>query len=214
MKIIKFTFQIIVLGILFTLVSFAQNENSSKKIDIKTGNDKVYKNKYFKFSIDKIINWNEVSNDDSAMIVEFAKQADSKLNDKAKKELEKSVKETQFLFHYSKNPIGMLDNASFIIAAEYSENNGAHMKLIANASQENFEKNMGYEIIKNAHSVSIGGKTFYLIEAKKSLSGRTVFQKIYMQRFDQYILQIVLSYKNVEELKVMESTLQTLKFDK
>lgn len=183
--------------------------------DVSPVENSVYKNERFNFNLTLPENWVEISKSDSMMFAEIVKEADPSLTRKGKSELESSLKKTEILFHYSKKPIGAKDNASYVCAVEPVGVTRATMRQIAVASQQNFDRNMGYEITTPAKRILINGAEFYLIEMKKQNEmGAIVYQSIYLRKIGNVVLQFAFTYSEQESLKTMKSSLETIRFGK
>lgn len=182
-------------------------------INAQTASEKnVYRNYFYKFSLEKPSGWTEISSEDSMLYVEGGKKI-VKPTAKGERELAKSVELTQILLSLAKYPPGTPDNASMICAVEVNQTPQATIAESALATEQAFAKEFGYTITAPAQSTTLGGKAFYSIKMKKAVvPGVVLYQAIYLRKAGDKILQFVMTYTKPEDGQTMEKSLQTLKF--
>lgn len=178
------------------------------------GKGNVYKNASLKFSLTLPEGWTEISKDDSDVIKENVRENTRAKTKAGNATLNRSLNNTKILFNYLYTGGGVENVASFIAGTETNPNPPrATMRQIAEVSQRTFVKELGYQAIAPIKNETVGGAVFQVLHLKKiNDADELLFQKVYMRKIGSQILSFALTYKSVDELKVMEDSMKTLKF--
>jgi hypothetical protein len=198
--------------------SFQLNEGAKKTTPVVSNrivSDGVYRDEYFKFTLNLPKDWIMTNQDDIQIINENSKERQKVYSKNTQKFLENSSNRTTILFSISRNEFGAADNTSLIGAAEVDINKGGDLLLVGKVTETNFSKNMGYTITSKARWTKVGSVSAIVIgmERKVDLAG-LVKQKLYLIRSKGYLLEFVITYQKDEDTKIPEEALQTFKFIK
>ncbi len=194
----------------FNSLKLETTDNESKTVKLAGDiNDGFYQNNFFNFSMNLPKDWLFINQEDTDLIKEESR---SRAGQQKNSGIETSFKRTIFLFNLAKNEIGALDNASIIGAAESISVVKATLAQIANATALNFVKNSGYTMIEPIKYQKVDKTTFAVIHLKKAGSfGIVLYQKLYLSRAKDYIIEFVATYTNANDLLPFEDSFKTFK---
>lgn len=198
--------------LILSLFSYAQKPEGESNQPQTNSKPKIYQNYLYKFSFETPDGWTEISSDDSKIYFEVGKTMLNP-NEKGKKQAEKSSENTQILLNTTKNAPGMLENVSLICAVETNTSPDVTIEQTALATQFAFQNNFGYTIVSSAKKTKLGNGEFYAIKLSKTIApDLKLFQTLYLQKIGDSVLQFVITYTNEDDAKIVEKSLQTLKF--
>lgn len=188
-------------------------EKKQTSLPAQSVTDGIYRDDYFKFTLNLPKNWNLTNREDMKIVMDGSKERRNIYSGNTQSLLEKSLDRTTILFSLTKNEFGAADNVSLLGSAEKDVYPKSDFMLIAQVSENNFAKNMGYTITGKAKWTKLGEADAIVIEMQKNIETiGVVKQKLYLIRSKGYILEFVFSYRKDEDAKIPEEALRTFKY--
>ncbi|MDQ4121484.1 MAG: hypothetical protein M3209_08570 [Acidobacteriota bacterium] len=173
--------------------------------------DGVLSNKYFGFSLYLPQDWNIVD----GHVVEY-ENINGRLRVK-KNTLPKQIDEfRKNLIILSKYPLGKIPNANLVIMAGLISNINRPWREIVAESKQAIEKykEMPYLLTQDLTEIQAGHEKGFFYEFSSKSNDFEFRQRQYIFRRKGHMMIFNLFYTKIEELKELEKTIQTLRFEK
>lgn len=172
----------------------------------------VFSSDFFEFTMKLPQNWKPLSAEELEFM-ENSRDNSSRKKSKGQEQLELSLKNSQDLLFVMKLPVGSEENSGLQIVAERTSfANFNPLRSLQVASERLYVGQLGLQITKPVESVKLNGVEFARAGLVNPNNGAKV--DIYMANRKGLALEFILSYSSDEDLKRLESSLQTVNFKK
>ncbi|HZH34940.1 MAG TPA: hypothetical protein VEX64_08880 [Pyrinomonadaceae bacterium] len=174
----------------------------------------VYQNTFFNFELDLPEEWQLLNKDELELVLEAGKIFYGHSDARENARVEAAHKRLITLFAISKEDFGLPGNAMFWAMAEKSVNPALGLRELAALNQKPFIGKSRFPAIitRQIYETKIGGANFAAFEGEIEATGTKVRQKMFFTRRKGYDLTFILIYTKDEDLKVMETAFNSLKF--
>lgn len=182
--------------------------------DIDDGN--IYRNEYFGFSLKLPADWRALNRDEVGLAQEAGRSLLGSPDARRNAALAAAQKRIVNLLAISKSPMGLPENSIIMIAAEKIVNPAVTTRETSLATEKSMaEKASGaVRIIRPTFEMKIGAADFAGFEFELEMYGSRMRQQMFFTKRAGYDLIFGLGYSKDDDLKTLQTALQSLKFER
>lgn len=164
-----------------------------------------YQSDFFDFSIELPKSWKVLTGEEMEIVREVVNNEAEIENTKDSKMTKVSLKRTALL-------AGAINfsEASIMIGAERPDFANMSMEMVIEVIKKNQLASKKEKMTKEVYTATLGGVPFSVVDTLNTEDG--VKQRIYMTKRKELIFQIVFTYKDNNDLKTLEESVNTIKF--
>jgi hypothetical protein len=169
-----------------------------------TGN--VYRSSFFDFSIELPKEWKILSDEEIQYLLEIVNNEAGMGNTKEGKMTMVSLRRTAILAGAVN-----LDAASIMVGAERPDFANMTLESIAKVVRANQTSSGKDKIIKDVYPLTLGGVDFFAVDTQ-NIEDKSK-QRIIITKRKELLFQIIFTYKDEADLKILEEAVKTVKFN-
>ena len=176
-----------------------------------TGEEGVYRNAFFGFSLNFPKDWSVLSREQTEKSLQIGQDI-LKSQDKKNSAVIEAAAQRELLILVLAEKADAAGKAANLVVSVRKQSSAVTAEMVVEATKSLFLQNSSIKLLKDTQKIKLGGETFLSIELQNSLHGEFIHQRLFTFMRKGYSLTFVVTYKKSESLRAMENVLQSLSF--
>ena len=176
--------------------------------------DGRYKNEFLGFELEMSAGWVRFDQAETDAAKEIGTEGIKTGDSRYDKTIDYATRVELVVLAYGKKPMGAIENSAIAIGVAKQPTARVTPKMVAEAAKSILLKNTANKLLEDVRLETISGKQFAFFEISLGMYGQHVPLRYYVTMVRDYSLTVSMSYSNAEDLKAMESSLRSIKFNR